>query len=68
MTAPRRGRPPTGARKETLQVPLDAGDLETIDRAAEAMGKTRAELARMLIKHMIEWQELEKAAGKKGRK
>lgn len=62
MSAPRRGRPPLGARKEILQVPLDPDDMALFERAVEAMGVTRAELGRSLIKGEVAWTEIERRA------
>lgn len=64
---PRRGRPPTGVRKERLQVPLEPADYTTIIVAAGVRGETQAELGRALIKGEVTWAEVERAA-RKGRK
>lgn len=64
---PRRGRPPTGSRKERLQVPLDPEDYDLVVKAAQARGETHAELGRSLIKGEVTWAEIERAA-RKGRK
>jgi hypothetical protein len=61
---PRRGRPPTGTRKEVVQVPLDPDDAETLDGAAEALGRSRADVARALIKGEMTWVDVAKAARK----
>ena len=61
---PRRGRPPTGIRKEVVQVPLDPDDAELLDKAASAMGRTKAELGRALFKGEVTWDEVTKAARK----
>jgi hypothetical protein len=61
---PRRGRPPTGIRKEVVQVPLDPEDAEILDKAATAMGRTKAELARALFKGEVTWDEVTKSARK----
>ena len=58
----RRGRPPTGIRKEVVQVPLDPGDAKMLDDAAEALGRSKADVARALIKGEMSWAEVAKAA------
>ena len=63
----RRGRPPTGIRKEVVQVPLDPDDAETLEAAAEALGRSKADVARALIKGEMVWGEVAKAS-KKGRR
>ena len=69
MTQPRRGRPPTGVRKERLQVMLEPDDYEALVLAADARGETQAELGRKLVKGELPWAEIERAAKKaKGRK
>ena len=69
MTQSRRGRPPTGIRKERLQVMLDPDDHAAFVLAAEALGETQAELGRKLLKGEVEWAEVERAAKKaKGRR
>ena len=62
-----RGRPPTGNRKEVVQVPLDPDDAETLSTAAEALGRSRADVARALIKGEMTWADVAKAS-KKGRR
>lgn len=64
---PRRGRPPTGTRKEVVQVPLEADDAAILDRAAQTLGRTKAELGRLLIKGELAWPQVA-AAAKKARK
>ena len=59
---PRRGRPPTGNRKEVVQVPLDPEDADTLDAAAEALGRSKADVARALIKGETTWGEVAKTA------
>lgn len=61
---PRRGRPPTGFRKEVVQVPLDPDDAETLDGAAEALGRSKADVARALIKGEMTWVDVAKVARK----
>jgi hypothetical protein len=63
----RRGRPPTGIRKEVVQVPLDPGDAETLGGAADALGRSKADVARALIKGEMSWADVAKAA-RKGRR
>ena len=63
----RRGRPPTGSRKEVVQVPLDPGDAKMLDDAAEALGRSKADVARALIKGEMTWLDVAKAS-KKGRR
>lgn len=67
MTPARRGRPPTGIRKERVQVLLEVDDHATLVSAVEVMGGTQAELCRALIKGEVTWAEVERAA-KKARK
>jgi hypothetical protein len=64
MNQPRRGRPPTGIRKERLQVMLDPADHEALVLAAEARGETQAELGRKLVKGEASWADVERAARK----
>jgi hypothetical protein len=61
---PRRGRPSTGNRKEVVQVPLDPEDAETLGDAAEALGRSKADVARALIKSEMMWVDVAKAARK----
>ena len=63
----RRGRPPTGSRKEVVQVPLDPDDAATLEGAAEALGRSKADVTRALIKGEMVWGEVAKAS-KKGRR
>jgi hypothetical protein len=56
MNQPRRGRPPTGIRKERLQVMLDPADHEALE--------TQAELGRKLVKGEASWADVERAARK----
>jgi hypothetical protein len=63
----RRGRPPTGIRKEVVQVPLDPDDAATLESAAEALGRSKADVARALIKGEMGWGDVAKAS-KKGRR
>lgn len=60
----RRGRPPTGIRKEVVQVPLDPDDAATLESAAEALGRSKADVARALIKGEMTWVDVAKAARK----
>jgi len=64
MTQPRRGRPPTGQRKERLQVMLDRVDYDVLVLAAEQRGEPQAELGRKLVKGEVAWAEIERAARK----
>lgn len=59
-----RGRPPTGIRKEVVQVPLDPDDAETLNGAAEALGRSKADVARALIKGEMTWADVAKVARK----
>jgi hypothetical protein len=63
----RRGRPPTGIRKEVVQVPLNPDDAATLESAAEALGRSKADVARALIKGEMVWSDVAKAS-KKGRR
>lgn len=63
----RRGRPPTGTRKEVVQVPLDPDDAATLESTAEALGRSKADVARALIKGEMVWGDVAKAS-KKGRR
>lgn len=67
MTAPRRGRPPVGARKEVRQITLNPDDAATFDAAAAVLDLSLAALGAKLIKGEMSWPEVERAA-KKGRK
>ena len=60
----RRGRPPTGIRKEVVQVPLDPDDAKVLDEAAEALGRSKADVARALIKGEMVWGDVAKASKK----
>lgn len=61
----RRGRPPTGIRKAVVQVPLDPSDVETLDAAAEVLGKAKAEVGRALMKGEMTWADVVKVARKR---
>ena len=69
MTTPRRGRPPTGARKAVLQVTLDEKTLDEIRDAAPVLGLSQAALGGALIKGEVSLADVQRAAKKgKGRK
>jgi len=61
---PRRGRPPTGIRKERLQIMLDPDDYQAVIDAATTLGETQAELGRQLVKGEVAWADVLKAAKK----
>lgn len=67
MSQPRRGRPPTGIRKERLQVMLEPADYETVVAAAAVLGETQAEIGRQLVKGELTWAEVVRVA-RKGRR
>lgn len=68
MSQPRRGRPPTGIRKERLQIMLDPDDHAVVVAAAEVRGETQADLGRKLVKGEATWAEIERAARKAKRR
>jgi hypothetical protein len=67
MSQPRRGRPPTGMRKERLQIMLDPDDYQAVVDATATLGETQAEIGRKLVKGEIAWADVVRAA-KKARK
>ncbi len=68
MSASRRGRPPTGApRKVVIQVTLSPEKAEALDKAAAALGYSRASLGAALIEGELSWRDVERVT-KRGRK